>query len=100
MIGGLVIEIEIEIEIGDCLAVVRPNQSMVGVVGNENENGGRFHVRVDGEKWSEIDDCFESESEIVGCCEGIFLLSTLEIVGSHRSHFRWLQVRRGLVPRI
>ena len=50
--------IEIEIEIGDSLAVVRPNQSMVGVVGNENENG------VDGENWSRIDDCFESGSEI------------------------------------
>ena len=90
MIGGLVIEIEIEI--GDGLAVVRASHSMAGVVGNENENEivGRFHVRVDGEMWSGIDDCFESEiGGCRGCCEkGIFLLSTLEIVGSHRSHFR------------
>ena len=50
MIGGLVIEIEIEI--GDGLAGVRPNHSMVGGVGSENENG------VDGENWSRIDDCF------------------------------------------
>ena len=55
MIG--VVVIEIEIEIGDS-AVVRASHSMAGVVGNENENEivGRFHVRVDGEKWSGIDD--------------------------------------------
>ena len=101
MIGGLVIEIEIEI--GDGLAVVRASHSMAGVVRNENENEivGRFHVRVDGENWSGIDDCFESESEIGefrGCREkGMFLLGTFEIVRSHRSHCRHLlQVRRGL----
>ena len=55
--------IEIEIEIGDSLAVVRSSQSLAGVVGNENEIV-RVDVRVDGENWSGIDDCFESGSEI------------------------------------
>ena len=96
--------IEIEIEIGDGLAVVRASHSMAGVVGNENEIV-RFDVRVDGENWSGIDDCFESESEIGefrGCCEkGMVLSGTIETVRSHRSHCRHLlQVRRGLDPRI
>ena len=48
MIGGLVIEIEIEI--GHDSLAVRASHSLAGVVGNENEN------EID--DWSGIDDCF------------------------------------------